>query len=173
MPVPTSQKDRQISFGLWSGGALQSNYVMNIRPEELTVDEPTRVNVTQTLGGAWADIFGLGIATVNIQGHTGWRGSSGSSFGTSFDLGKDGEAYFHALRNDIFRGFFAAGTAAIAAGRNPGVIECLFTDTLNSMVMSVVPTNFQLRRHKSRPLLLQYKMTLTVLDYLHNNRNAA
>ena len=45
-----------------------------IRPEELTRTDPSRINDTRTLGGAWSDNFGEGLSSLTISGHTGWRG---------------------------------------------------------------------------------------------------
>ncbi|HEX5678796.1 MAG TPA: hypothetical protein VFX91_12595, partial [Alcanivorax sp.] len=113
----------------------------NIRPEELTVIEPSRAAVQQTLGGAWLDNFGPGIKSVNIGGHTGWRALYGD---------EDGFALFKRLNNTVFRLWHAKRAAAIEAGRDPDLIQLVFVDELDELVYVVAPLSFQLRRSKSR-----------------------
>lgn len=145
---------------LWDdrGGPLASptTYTFNIRPEELQYEEPTRTNIVQTMGGAFVDDFGLGIKQVTIQGHTGWRGRSAAG-------GPDGAAFFRGLHEDVFLAFYRQRRAAVDAGRDPGTIFCVFTDALHDVSASVLPTAFQLRRNKSRPLLHQYKISMVIL----------
>lgn len=64
----------------------------NIRPEDLTWTEPARVNAVQTLGPAWVDALGPGIA-------------KSSSLGTSAGRagGPDWKAQFQNLYNTAFK----------------------------------------------------------------------
>src|ERR1035437_1247118 len=85
---PTDQSGRVIFFRLvdmGSGGGdiydspspskigISNGHTLTVNPEDLTVTEPSRVAVQQTMGGAWVDSFGPGLRTINISGVTGWR----------------------------------------------------------------------------------------------------
>lgn len=123
-----------------------------IRPEELSRNEPVRASVTQTLGGFWADDFGAGLSTITLSGHTGWHGSNR----------EDGAEQFAQLRKLIVERRQELREAKAKVG-NPDDIRLVFADQLNNHALYVQPQSFQLRRHKSRPLLSQYNITLSVL----------
>ena len=154
---PTSQKagDRPISFVLVDlsvSPVVTNTLEMIIRPEELTRTDVTRATVQQTLGGAWADDFGPGLATINISGHTGWRGGQ---FSTS-----DGMDQFAKLKNQVFAEWHGRRNTAVRAGINPAKVGLVFVDALDSTIDLVIPMNFTLRRSKSRPLLMQFAISM-------------
>jgi hypothetical protein len=147
---PTSQRDRPISFHLWDGGGLIASHQLYVRPEEISYDDPGRISVQQTLGGAWADEFGRGLTTISLRGITGWRGNQDG----------DGERQFHALRQDILDGYYEARARASASNSDPDRIQIIFVDALNDRTMIGAPQSFRLQRSKSRPLLFQYAIQL-------------
>lgn len=165
MATPTSQRAdaRPISFlleDLENANELTSVSLV-IRPEDLTHTEPSRLSTQQTLDGAWVDNFGPGLRTISITGHTGWRGQlSGrmDSVGT-----KDGFALFKELHDTVYRAWHAKREQAIKSGRDPNKVQLIFADLLDEMVVVVAPVSFVLRRSRTRPLLLQYQISLTVL----------
>jgi len=126
-----------------------------IRPEEMSRTEPVRANITQTLGGAWADDFGAGLSTITIAGHTGWHGSRT----------EDGAEHFAQLRKLIVERRQELRESKAEVG-DPDDIRLVLADQLNNQALYVQPQTFQLRRHKSRPLLSQYNITLMVLGTL-------
>jgi len=157
---PTSQKagDRPISFVLVDlsvSPAVTNTLEMIIRPEELTRTDVTRATIQQTLGGAWADDFGPGLATINISGHTGWRGAQ---FSTS-----DGMDQFAKLKNQVFTEWHSRRNAAVKAGIDPAKVGLVFVDALDSTIDLVIPMSFTLRRSKSRPLLMQFNIAMTAI----------
>lgn len=155
-PASQDAGSRPISFVLIdkaTGGGAVSSTALNIRPEELTRTEMSRMTVQQTLGGAWADDFGPGLATINISGTTGWRGSVGS----------DGMQLFAALKKQVYTDWHAGRNAARAAGLDPNLVTLTFADALDDTTDVVVPTSFVLRRSKSRPLLMQYQISMIAL----------
>ena len=157
---PASQKNRPISFLLFDHAErtpLVAYQDLIIRPEELTRSEPNRANITQTLGGAWLDDFGAGISTINIAGHTGWRGS----------INWDGAEIFQMLRDTVFTEWNKRRSNRPSQSSPPDDVELIFADQLNQQAMVVAVTNFQLRRHRSRPLLSQYSIQMAVLSELH------
>ena len=156
---PTSQKSgvRPISFILddRANGDTLVHVPLVIRPEDLTVNEPQRVAVHQTLGqdvGGWIDHFGRGLPSCTIAGHTGWRMPDGS------DL--DGMGNYELLNKTVSQDYPALRQEAIDNGRDPADVRLLFVDTLDNFAWQVVPMNFVLRRNKSRALLFQYNITL-------------
>ena len=148
---------RPIAFFLEVDGNPGDPFILPIRPEDLSRTEPSRVNVQQTLGGAWADNFGPGVQQINISGHTGWRGMDAAS-------GLDGLGQFFTLRSMVFEQWHALRQDRINAGRDPSTVKLLFSDQLDEFCWEVVPSQFTLRRSKSRPLLATYQIAMTVID---------
>jgi hypothetical protein len=154
---PSSQKggDRPISFLLVDQTTDEtSSFSLTIRPEELTRTDVSRLTVQQTLGGAWADDFGHGLTTINIAGHTGWRGAGGY----------DGMQLFGLLKKQVFDDWHNRRNDARAAGVDPAGVQLVFADALDSTTDVVAPMNFVLRRSKSRPLLMQFQISMISLD---------
>jgi hypothetical protein len=159
MPPPL-QIGRPIGFA-GTGGL----YSLNIRPEELTRYEPSRLAVQQALGGAWIDGFDRGIVTIKIQGHTGWRGTTPTAVGGASN-GLSGEDQFAQLRATSFLTWHSRRAQIVAGGGDPNTVELIFIDTLNRMSDLVAPKSFTLRRSKSRPLLMMYTIEMLVLQDL-------
>jgi len=160
-PAPTDQRAgvRPISFVLDAAGSLGAPVTLNVRPEDLTRNEPARATVHQTLGRdttGWVDHFGEGLPSVTIAGHTGWRHAMGT--------GMDGVQAFQALNYLVAHAYPQAKQSAIDRGSDPAQVKLLFVDMLDDFAWSVVPTNFVLRRSKSRPLLMQYNISLQAVS---------
>lgn len=159
--APTDQRAgvRPIAFLLQKMGGFGTPVTLKIRPEDLTRNEPSRVNVTQTLGRevqGWVDNFGEGLPSCTISGHTGWRSSAGS--------GEDGAEAFETLNSLVQHEYHRAKQDAIDAGMDPATVKLLFIDMLDNFTWSVTPTQFVLRRSKSRPLLYQYNIALQAVS---------
>ena len=166
MTAPTDQRAgvRPISFLLDDAGNLSDPVTLKIRPEDLVRTEPSRLTVHQTLGRetqGWVDNFGQGLPSLTISGHTGWRASGVNQ--------EDGVAAFEALNYLIAHEYHYAKQDAIDSGLDPAEVKLLFVDMLDGFAWSVAPTQFVLRRNKSRPLLMQYNIALqavsTSVDY--------
>jgi hypothetical protein len=154
-------EDRPISFLLeddLTGGDGLTYVRLSVRPEDLTRVEPSRLSVQQTLGGAWADGFGPGIRSIQISGHTGWRGED-AVWG-----GDDGMTVFQNLNDMIFQKWHRRRAEAIKAGDDPDQIKLIFVDKLDEICSVVAPQSFLLKRNRSRPLLMQYQISLAVLE---------
>jgi hypothetical protein len=156
--VPTSQKagDRPISFHLYDGPKLDTLFLI-VRPEDLTRVEPSRMSLQQTLSSdnqGWLDNFGPGLPTINISGHTGWRDINGSG---------DGVSQFEKLNKMVMTDWHAARQRRINAGQDPSDVRLLFVDKLDSFAYVVAPQSFTLRRSRSRPLLMQYQISLQAI----------
>lgn len=151
---PSSQKQavRPISFVLHDTAQNAAPIVLPlvIRPEDLTVIEPSRLSVQQSLGGAWADNFGPGVPSINLNGTTGW----GSG------LRPSGLDEFVKLRDTVFARWHRLRAEASEAGLDPDKVRLILDDTLDGFTWVVAPQQFVLRRSKSRPLLAMYQITL-------------
>lgn len=159
--TPTSQQpaDRPLTFILddeVSGLGPTQPVTLYVRPTDLTRQDPSRINVVQTLnGGAWADDFGPGVAMITIAGNTGWRKAGAN--------GDDGETRFKLLREQVFDQWHLRRAQAIASSKNPDDVKLIFSDSLDSYVATVAPMSFVLRRSRSQPLLMQYQIQMLML----------
>lgn len=156
MATPSSQKvdKRPISFVLTNestGSIVQ--VTPPIRPEDLSRQEPSLQVAVQTFGGAYVEDFGKGVANIQISGHTGWRGAAS----------EDGIASFLKLRNTVWNGWHDQRQSAVEAGRHPDDVKLIFVDGLDEITSVVTPSSFSLKRSKSRPLLMMYQISMTVL----------
>lgn len=153
---PATQKagQRPISF-LLDGFGSPSFVDLVIRPEDLVRTDPSRLNVQQTLGGAWADNFGPGISQITISGHTGWRRTEGN--------GEDGIGRFLTLKETVFTEWHQRRDSIAKSGLNPDGVRLVFSDALDDFAAVVAPMSFTLRRSRSRPLLAQYQLAMMVL----------
>ncbi len=141
---PPSQKSRPISvFG--AAGAC----TLALRPEDLQWTEPSRISVNNTLGDAWIDAFGPGVGKIVSSGTTGW----GSK------LGFAGEAAFMLLYHASYKGWHDA----VAGSKAPESVPMFFVDALDIRMAQVVPDTFTMKRNKSRPLLIQYNISYTIV----------
>lgn len=141
------------------GGVLTPQVLLAIRPEDLTRQEPTRATVHQTLSpemSGWVDSFGEGLPSLTISGNTGWRFTEGTKL--------DGEGSFMALNQLVQHDYSAARQKFIDGGLDPSAVKLIFIDSLDNFAWSVVPTQFTLRRSKSRPLLFQYNIALQAIS---------
>ena len=160
---PRSQKadERPISFVLDDQTTRASPRIsvdLTIRPEDLTRVDSSRLTTQQTLGGAWVDSFGPGIPSLNISGHTGWR----RRFGV--DDERDGQERFKYLFENVFTRWHKLRNDAMKAGDNPDKVRLVFADALDQFAVVVAPVSFTLKRSKSRPLLCQYQIAMTVVN---------
>ena len=161
---PSSQKaaDRPISFVLddQALGSAPVSVDLVIRPEDLTRSDPSRISVQQTLGSSvWADNFGPGLPTISINGHTGWRRTEAGA-----GNGGDGVERFQQLNEAVFKAWHERRRLAANAGMDPDRVKLIFADALDGFAGVVAPMTFTLRRSRSRPLLAQYQIAMTVVD---------
>jgi hypothetical protein len=153
--TPPSQRGRVIG---WRGTTGSFDFV--IRPEELTRYQPSRLALQQTLGGAWADCFGIGPIAIRLNGTTGWHGGPP-------DGGQPpGEDQFAQLEATVFTGWHAQRDLIMAGGGDPSIVTSIFVDTLDRTTDIVAPKSFTLKRHKQRPLFMMFTIEMLVLQPL-------
>lgn len=159
---PQTQKAeaRPISFVLddTTSGAAPVSVSLVIRPEDLTRTDSSRIATHQTLGGAWVDNFGPGLPALTISGHTGWRRR------VAGDDEQDGLERFQHLYEHVFTKWHERRADAIRAGQDPDRVRLVYADALDQFAVVVAPISFTLRRSKSRPLLCQYQIAMTVVS---------
>ncbi|UIS74641.1 hypothetical protein [Morganella phage Mecenats66] len=159
--IPYNQKAgvRPIAFLLKNEKSIIASVTLNIRPEDLAIVQPERVSVHQTLGreiAGWADDFGVGLPTISISGHTGWR--------TSFASGQDGADAWFTLKKIMREQYQEERQKMIDSGGDPSSVRLIYMDLLNQCTYSVIPQEFTLRRNKQKPLLFMYTMSLPAVD---------
>jgi len=150
-----SQKpgDMPVAFILTDRNTITELVQLNIRPEDMTRNDTSRTTIHQTFSTPWADDFGPGVRTIQISGHTGWRGSETEN---SVEL-------FTRLHENVFRRWHQYRAEALLNGKSPDSVSLIFSDGLHGEVSTVIPTHFNLKRNKARPLLLQYQIGMSVV----------
>jgi hypothetical protein len=157
MPTPRQTAFfRPISFILHDTSAKDDlvEHKLVIRPEELTRSEISRTTTHQTLGGAWADSFGKGLPTININGITGW--GQGSL--------PNGELELKSLYKMVYTDWHDKRAKLAAKGVDPDKVKLIFNDELDGFTWVIALNSFILKRSKSRPLLSQYQISMTYLS---------
>lgn len=129
----------------------KQRYRFILNPEQLTQEEPNRVSVVQTKGGAWVDDFGGGIVNIAFKGTTGFKNQSG--------IGTDGFEQFRELR-DMIRQYYFKQTPGTDVKEED---ELKFFNHTDGEAWIVVPKVFSLMRSVSRPLLYLYDIQLIAI----------
>lgn len=145
---------RSIGFYLLGSPLGDETFVFGLRPEEVAYQEPSRLQVNQTIGGAWVDAYDRSIATISLSGTTGWRGGYVQS----------GEDLHHGLRETVFAGWHQGRAAAAEFGADPATVELWYVDSLNNITALVAPRVFTMRRSRASPLLMRYQIQLLVVQ---------
>lgn len=135
---------------------IMRQHTLIINPQELSMQEPTRQTIINTIGGAYVDDFGRGLPTVTISGHTGWR-LKPMPDGTGL---QDGWQAFKSLRNNIFRYFTDSKDPIRSFLRNP-YYQLRWYNWAHDEYYLIQPTEFDLQQSVSEPLLYQYTFSFT------------
>lgn len=154
--APVSQKAdlRPISFTLQSEGGEATTVPLIIRPEDLRFPEVGLETAVMTFGGGWVDNWGRGLTRLQISGHTGWGAGKRPP----------GEEEFRKVREAVWTGWYKEREAAVANGKDPQGVKLIFTDALDNITVVVSPGAFTLMRNRSRPLLMMYQISMTVVS---------
>lgn len=131
-------------------------HTLTNNPEDMQQEEPARVSVTQTLGGAFVTDFGQGLPTVTLSGTTGYRRKT-----TAEGRETDGFQEFQRLRNRIYRGFIET---------NDPKLSLYWYNWEDDEYYQIQPTSFRLMRNKSEPLLYRYEFRFTCIRRLKGTR---
>lgn len=151
--LPGSSKKRAFyrqSFELKNNGKAVYMHTLLVNPQDMTKAEPARINVQQTLGGAYVSHFGQGLHQVTISGTTGYS----ARYNTSGEL-KDGYTELKAFQEKVYRYYVKEKSA---------FIEMFWYNWEDEEYYKVVPTNFRIMRNKSEPTLYRYELTFVALE---------
>ena len=132
----------------------RENITLFINPEELSQQEPAKITVTQTKGGAFVDYWGSGLTTLTVKGVTGFRRRQVAGGPVQ---GLSGHEHFLKLR-DLYRKWVQSSKD------DPKNTEMRFYNWADQEYYVVVITNFTFLRNVARPLLYQYNITMTVIQ---------
>lgn len=125
-----------------------TSYKFELNPEEYSQNEPSRVTLTQTKGGAWIDAWGAGIIEISIKGTTGVRGGT-----INVDTGYN--------RFKKLRELFKKCNEAVTDGEEVTELIKFYNHTDNEFFYCYPkPDGIQLLRSKSRPHMYQYSIGL-------------
>lgn len=155
---PRSQYDRNISF-LLKGNGPDVSLTLPINPDEFDTSTPARVTTTQTLQGVYQDFGGIGVQTIRYQGNTGWRRRYLSE-------NMDGFEVFKKLYEDFYLEYHRRVSTAI----DPNDVQCMVIDDLYDKVYIVSMDDFQASKSKSKPLIYNYTIPMTVQNTDTNTR---
>ncbi|MGB9661342.1 MAG: hypothetical protein ACPL5F_04905 [Moorellaceae bacterium] len=89
-----------LTFRLLQDGKDLWRWTFLINPDTYIQTEPVRANVIQTIGGAYVDAFGRGLATIRISGVSGWRLRAVTNAGVT-----DGWQHWQGFLEKIYRYF--------------------------------------------------------------------
>jgi hypothetical protein len=131
-------------------------HTLLVNPEDMQVDEPARVTVTQTLGGAFVTDFGQGLPTVTISGTTGYKKRTNAEGRET-----DGFEEFKNFRDRIYRGFIS---------ENDPKLSLYWYNWEDDEYYQIQPTNFRLMRNKAEPLLYRYEFRFTCIRKLRGSK---
>ena len=165
MPETDSTRQlRQLQRVTWEivrKGVTIEQFHMDILPETLTVDEPSRVTITQTRGAGFVDQFGFGYGTITISGTTGFTQRPNPNKSSLTSDVTDGFQRWQDLR-DFFTRFFQYISA------DPGVQYYMhFLNWTQDDYFIVFPSGKpQLQRHIQQSLLYRYNLTVTLIQRL-------
>jgi hypothetical protein len=149
-----------LNNGLGGGSALTS-VLLNINPEDMSIDTPYRVNPVQTMGGAFVDVWGVGIRRLVIRGHTGFK-----TYDSATQV-QDGYDNIFALRDGIINKYFDIRTQSVATNSQSEIedkLKVIVIDQLHGTSYEVIPEVFRLLRNRARPLLHMYEASFIIRD---------
>lgn len=167
-----------------------------INPQTYRVSEPTRKGLTQTVAGAWADWYGLGLFSVNLTGTTGYNPEKARKAtainpipiiaatqqavqdlqdtlaaikGVSNSNTPTGLKDFVELRNRIHRTYARLLKDLNIDYSSPlqDQLQLRFYAWDTEDYFIVLIDNFELNRSSSRPMLYDYSIAMTVIGFPH------
>lgn len=149
--MPTAQYNKHVSFRL-SGGGAGIQLTMPINPDQIQTTSPVRQTTTQTMGGIFKDIYGIGIRSITLQGSTGWR--------TSPLTGLDGQQTAQKLWS-MYVEYYSRIKITPS-------VELLLVNDIDSYSLKITMDDFQVFRNKAEPLITRYSIPITILHDLND-----
>lgn len=153
--LATSTQKRRFyrqTFEVKNNGVSKYRHTLLVNPSDMSVDEPHRATVTQTLGGAYLSLFGQGLHTVTISGVTGYNARTNTE-----GVVTDGYQEIQNLRKKFYRDFITTYAPQY---------EMFWYDWENEEYYKVIPLSFRVQRSVSEPNLYRYEIQFTTLQQL-------
>lgn len=153
--LPESTRKRKFyryTFEIKDKGRLEYRHTMFVNPSDASVEEPARVTITQTLGGAYVSNFGQGLFKVNLSGTTGFNARRNSE-----GVLTDGYTEMQNFRRKLYRDFIT---------RKSPKKEMFWYNWETEEYYKVIPEGFRLLQSKTEPLLFRYEIPLVCLEPL-------
>lgn len=151
-----SSRDRRAfyrqTFEVKSNGKSVYRHTLLINPEDMSVEEPNRATVTQTMGGAYLSLFGQGLHNVTISGKTGFHARRNAE-----GIMTDGYEEIKNLRKRIYRDFITAAQAHY---------EMFWYNWEDEEYYKIMPLNMRIQRNTSGGLLYRYDIQFVCLEAL-------
>lgn len=138
------------TFEIKNNGRTVYRHTLLVNPEDLSIDEPHRANVTQTQGGAYLALFGQGLHSVTISGKTGFHARMNAEGYLT-----DGYEEIKNLRRHVFRHFINATDEQY---------EMFWYNWEDEEYYKVIPLNMRIQRSRSEPVLYRYELPLICLE---------
>jgi len=154
----------QVALSLYRNGSLLHILTFPVTPNQITFYVPSRVTMTQTIGGVFNDDFGAGIPIITIQGNTGyWESSRGSFDGSAM---VDGYTTYQKIYRIFYLDYFALEGSNLSP--SPSIQERLL-DTYSGRHFVVKPyQDFQIEQASDDPLNWDYTLTFEILRDLNS-----
>ncbi|POZ52979.1 hypothetical protein [Methylovulum psychrotolerans] len=151
------QQSKNISFILHNvaDGSNPKEMILKVRPEEFNQQDTSRLAVTQTFGGMFIDSFGVGLPTIKLAGHTGWRGKDDAT--TGFQFMQD-------LKKLVYTDWHEQRALMAAQGKDPALVHLIYNDFLNDVAWVCAPNSFIAKKTTNAPLLYYYEINITFVD---------
>jgi len=138
------------TFEIKKGTTTVARHTLLVNPSDMSVTEPARAQVTQTLGGAFVQDFGQGLPQVTISGITGYK----ARYNSEGEL-RDGFEEFRHFRDQIYRKFISENIPDYSA---------YWYNWEDEEYYQIQPMSFRLQRSKSEPLLYRYEFQFVCLQ---------
>jgi len=140
-----------VSFRL-SGGGEGISLTMPINPDQIQITSPARQTTTQTMGGIYKDILGIGVRSLTIQGSTGWRKSALTGLN-----GQETAQILWRIYEEYYKRIVTTPE-----------VELLFIDDIDGYSFKITMDDFQTSRNKAEPLIIRYSIPITLLQDMSN-----
>lgn len=167
---PTDQR-LPFLFEVWPTKVKpSSSFVLPVNPENLRKTQLPRTTVTQTVGGAWEDNFGLGLPKWTLQGTFGYLGTKpGGNAKTIKGVDAYGWQIFKEIEGailglyEMYGTYSNGGTTVSTSSRKP---ELRFYNFSDLDYWAVQVNRFEVSRSIQRRHLYTYTLDMTGLRQL-------
>lgn len=125
-------------------------HTLLVNPQDMSITEPARINVQQTLGGAYVSKFGQGLHQITLSVLTGYNARPNAE-------GKmtDGYEELKNFRDKVYRYYVTAPSSHV---------EMFWYNWEDEQYYKVVPMSFRVMRNVAQPTMYRYELSMTALE---------